>query len=98
MIFAVGNGLTDDIAIEDIKRYESELIAYLRDSGSEGLGLVRDTGKLEDETAAKLKADIEGFNKNHWNKSGAAAVKTETPAAEESSEGDAKAEGSDSES
>ena len=108
MIFAVGNGLADDIAIEDIKRYESELIAYLRDSGSEGLALVRDTGKLEDETAAKLKADIEGFNKNHWEKDGStpapaaeAPAKTEEPAAEESSEAtedEAKAEGSDSES
>jgi len=76
IFFAAGQGLTDAIEIEDVKRFESELMAFLRDSGSEGLKLVRETGKLEDETAAKLKEEIDGFIKNHWGKAKAASTDT----------------------
>jgi len=72
MIFAIGQGLSDDVAVDDIGRFESELMAYLRDTDSEGLKLVRETTKLEDETAAQLKADIEAFLKTHWNRKGSA--------------------------
>ena len=57
-------------------RYERELMAYLRDSDSAGLKLVRETTKLEGETAAQLKSDIEGFVKNHWHKTAAPAGAT----------------------
>src|ERR671931_1192676 len=35
-IFAVGQGLMDDVPVEDIKRFEHEMIGALRDMGSEG--------------------------------------------------------------
>jgi F-type H+-transporting ATPase subunit alpha len=76
IIFAVGQGLADDVSIEDMDRYERELMAYLRDSDSAGLKLVRETTKREDETSAQLKSDIEGFVKNHWHKTAAPAGAT----------------------
>jgi F-type H+-transporting ATPase subunit alpha len=67
VIFAVGQGLLDKIPVPDLKRFETELIRHLRDAPSGVLATIRTTGKLEDETSAQLKADIEGFTKNHWN-------------------------------
>ena len=34
-------------------------VAYMRDAGSEALKTIRETGKLDDETAGKLKAEID---------------------------------------
>ena len=68
IIFAVGHGLADDVAVDEMSRYDRELMAYLRDSDSAGLKAVRETGKLADETSAQLKSDIEGFLANHWKK------------------------------
>ena len=72
IIFAVGQGLTDDVPVDQVSRFDSELMAYLRDSDSAGLKAVRETGKLDDETSAQLKSDIEGFVANHWKKTEAA--------------------------
>ncbi|MHC4937590.1 MAG: F0F1 ATP synthase subunit alpha [Planctomycetota bacterium] len=76
VIYAAGNGLMDDVDVEDIKRFEDELVRYMRDAGSEALKAIRETGKLEDDTAEKLKAEIDSFKANRWNRK----------AAEESSE------------
>src|SRR6266581_1907954 len=43
-IFAVGQGLMDDIPIEEIKRFEGEMIAGLRAMPSAALKAIRETG------------------------------------------------------
>jgi len=68
-IFAVGQGLMDDVPVERLKEFEAAMLRALRDQPSEALATIRDTGKLEDETAARLKTDIEDFKRNHWQKS-----------------------------
>jgi F-type H+-transporting ATPase subunit alpha len=65
-IFAVSNGLMDDVAVEDIKRFESELMDYLRAQGSPALKTVKESGALDDDTAARLKDEIEAFKRNQW--------------------------------
>jgi F-type H+/Na+-transporting ATPase subunit alpha len=65
-IFAVGQGLMDDVPVEDIKRFEHDMIAALRDMGSEALKKVKETGALDDETADKLKEEISSFKSNLW--------------------------------
>jgi F-type H+-transporting ATPase subunit alpha len=65
-LFAVGQGLMDGVPVERIRVYEKALVAHLRELPSEALPIIRESGKLEDETAAKLRAEIENFNKNHW--------------------------------
>ena len=54
------------VAAAKLRRAQDRLVAYLRDLPSEGMKAVEESGKLEPETAAKLKKEIEGFNKNHW--------------------------------
>jgi F-type H+-transporting ATPase subunit alpha len=65
-IFAVGQGLMDDVPVEDIKRFEAEMVAALRDMGSEALKTIRETKSLEDDTAAKLKEEISSFKSRLW--------------------------------
>jgi F-type H+-transporting ATPase subunit alpha len=64
-IFAVGQGLMDDVPVEDLKRFEAEMVEYLRAS-SEALKTIRETGELSDETANALKEDINAFKANQW--------------------------------
>ena len=59
-------GLMDDVEMEHIKDFEAKLMQHLRDLPSEALKTIRETGKLEDDTAAKLTEEIEGFKAHHW--------------------------------
>ncbi len=74
VIYGVGQGLMDEVAVEDIRVYEAAMLQHLRDLPSEALKTIRETGKLEKETAAKLTSEIDGFNKNHWKKNAATAA------------------------
>jgi len=65
-IFAVSNGLMDDVPVEDIKRFEEELIEHLRATDSKSLAAIKDTKALEDDTANQLRQEIEGFKSNQW--------------------------------
>jgi F-type H+-transporting ATPase subunit alpha len=80
-IFAVGQGLMDDIPVDDIKRFEHELIEHLRGLPSAALKAVRDTKILDDTSAATLRDEILTFKKNLWVPTGqAAAPAAATPA------------------
>jgi len=65
-IFAVGQGLMDDVPVEEIKRFESEMIDTLRVMQSKALKTIKETGALEDDTAATLKEEISSFKSNSW--------------------------------
>jgi F-type H+-transporting ATPase subunit alpha len=69
-IFAVGQGLMDDVPVEDVKRFEFEMIAALRAMPSEALKVIKETGALDDDTAAKLKEEISSFKSNLWKSAG----------------------------
>jgi len=55
-------GALDKVAVEDVRRYESELLDHLRRKGTV-LQTIRETGKLEDDTAEALKSEVEEFTK-----------------------------------
>ena len=65
-MYAIGEGLMDDVAVEDIKRFEHEMIQALREQQSTALTAIRDTGKLEDDTRATLTEQIEAFKRDLW--------------------------------
>ena len=65
-IYAVSNGLMDDVPVEDIKRFEREMIEYLRAQGSVALKAIKESKALDDDTATTLKEEIEGFKRNQW--------------------------------
>ena len=69
----------DEVPVEDLKRYEADLIRHLRDA-SDILKTIREGGKLDDDVRAKLAADIDSFNKNHWDPK-APVTATETASA-----------------
>lgn len=57
IIYAVTNNMLDDVAVEDISEYESELYEYL-DANPDVLAEIRVTGAMGDETTEKLKEAI----------------------------------------
>jgi F-type H+-transporting ATPase subunit alpha len=75
-IYAVSNGLMDDVPVEDIKRFESEMIEYLRASASPALKTIKETGALDDDTASALRGEIEAFKANQWKAATAAEAST----------------------
>src|SRR3989475_296430 len=70
-IFAVGQGFEDDLPVEQVKRFERELIDALRAMPSVALKAIKETGALDDSTAATLKEEIAKFKRDLW-KPGAA--------------------------
>ncbi len=62
IIWAGTKGYFDDVDIADVKRFESELTDYLRRHTSV-LSTIAETGKLEDDTEAALRAGVEEFRR-----------------------------------
>jgi F-type H+-transporting ATPase subunit alpha len=56
-------GQLDDIAVEDVRRFERELLDHLRRS-SKVLETIRETGKFEDDTAEALQRETDAFKAN----------------------------------
>jgi len=60
-IWAAANGFLDDVPVSDVRRFERELIDYMRTSAKEILHKLEDTGKLEEELEGQLKEAVEHF-------------------------------------
>ncbi|SJM57738.1 F0F1 ATP synthase subunit alpha [Gulosibacter sp. 10] len=61
-IWAGTNGKIDDVPVEDVLRYESELIDYLKRNGTV-LDELRSSGKLEPETLSAMESAVDEFSK-----------------------------------
>ena len=96
-IFAVGQGFMDDLPVEQIKRFERELANALRAMPSVALKAIKETGALDDSTAATLKEEIAKFKRDLW-KPGAAPgepAKEEGPGQTKAPAASAKEEGAE---
>ncbi|OIJ21788.1 F0F1 ATP synthase subunit alpha [Anaerobacillus alkalidiazotrophicus] len=62
ILFALTRGFLDDIAVEDVSRFEQELFTHFDHNNKNLLEQIRSTGKLPEEN--ELKAAIEAFKKN----------------------------------
>ena len=60
-IWAGTTGELDSIAVEDIRRFESEFLAHLRRNRNDLMEAIQETGKLEDSTISALEAEIKTF-------------------------------------
>ncbi len=69
-IWAATNGYTDDIAIEDIRRFETNLLKFVENSHPGLLNDIREKKSLTDEIKAGLKQVLEDF-KADWSKQSA---------------------------
>ncbi|USR79719.1 F0F1 ATP synthase subunit alpha [Arcanobacterium pinnipediorum] len=59
-VWAGTNGYLDDIDVNDVAKFEAGLISYLRNNTSV-LSDIAETGKLDDDTLAALRAGVEEF-------------------------------------
>jgi F-type H+-transporting ATPase subunit alpha len=64
IIYAVINKYLMDIPLEEIKRFEAELIRFTDENYPTVAGTIRDTGKLEKDTEDKLNEAIAKFKEN----------------------------------
>jgi F-type H+-transporting ATPase subunit alpha len=88
ILFAGGNGFLDDVAVEDVRRFEAELYQYLDNSKPEVLQKIRDTKELKDDTKKQLTDALKEFKAQRFK---ATKDKQEPPKAEQSaSKGDGK--------
>ncbi|HMK55154.1 MAG TPA: F0F1 ATP synthase subunit alpha [Dissulfurispiraceae bacterium] len=62
-IFTATNGFMDDVAVENIRRFEAELIAFMKDKKADVRKEVADKKAIDDELKAKLVAAIGEFKK-----------------------------------
>ncbi|MGF2946475.1 F0F1 ATP synthase subunit alpha [Mycobacterium sp. Lab-001] len=76
-IFLGTGGHLDSVPVEDVRRFETELLDHIRASEEQILSSIRDTQKLSDETAEKLEKVIKNFKKSFGSTSGASVVPDE---------------------
>jgi F-type H+-transporting ATPase subunit alpha len=62
-IFAGTQGYLDGIATDQVTHFEESFLAHMRADHADVLATIRDTEKLEDDTADKLKSILDAFVK-----------------------------------
>jgi F-type H+-transporting ATPase subunit alpha len=73
VIWAATNGYTDDIAVEDVRRFESSLLKFVESSHPGLLAAIAEKKALTDEIRADLKQVLEDF-KDDWHKQSASGT------------------------
>ena len=69
IIYAVVNNLIKEIAVEDIRRFETELFEHLTATKSDMLEKIRTTGQLDSDTENEFKEAIVEFKDKFLGKS-----------------------------
>jgi F-type H+-transporting ATPase subunit alpha len=69
-IWAGTTGKLDEVPVEDILRFESELLDYLR-RNTKVLDVIRETNELKDDTVAELEKALAKFKRTFATKAGA---------------------------
>jgi F-type H+/Na+-transporting ATPase subunit alpha len=85
-IWAGGNGYMDDVPVDDIRRFESEFLDYLKRNHAGILTAIRETKVLSDDTVTTLKDAVASFRGTFEKGDGELLVKEETVEALESEE------------
>jgi F-type H+-transporting ATPase subunit alpha len=61
ILYALTRGLIDDVAVEDVQRFEEDMLNWMESNTNDVLADIKTSGKINDES--KLSAAIEGFKK-----------------------------------
>ena len=67
-------GKLDDVAVEDVRRFEADFLDHLRRTKGELLAAIRETGTFAEETEQALAAEIDTFKHREFEGSGADVV------------------------
>ncbi|MGM0385209.1 MAG: F0F1 ATP synthase subunit alpha [Actinomycetota bacterium] len=81
VIWAGTNGYLDDVDLDDIERFEAELLDHLR-RNTGVMATISETGKLESETEEALRAGVEEFRRGFLTGSGETLGGEELPEAD----------------
>ena len=74
IIWTVTNGLADDVAVEDLKRFESEINTFIKEAHPAVLSTIRDKKSIDDELKSSMKEAVEDFKATRWEKAAEAAA------------------------
>jgi F-type H+-transporting ATPase subunit alpha len=81
-VWAGTSGKLDEVPVEDILRFEAELLEHLR-RNTTILTTIRETSKLEDDTVAELEKEVTKFKKSFATKAGTPLSSNTTEVLEE---------------
>jgi F-type H+-transporting ATPase subunit alpha len=62
-LFAATQGYLDDLPVEAVRKFEAELLQYIRDAGREAAAEVREKGALDEDLKGKLRGVLDDFKK-----------------------------------
>jgi F-type H+-transporting ATPase subunit alpha len=65
IFWAIKNGYLDRVEIDQVKTWETDLVAHLKESHNKVTEALVSLGKLDDKLEAQLKKIIETFNQDH---------------------------------
>jgi F-type H+/Na+-transporting ATPase subunit alpha len=74
IIWTVTNALTDDIAVEDLKRFEEEILRFVEESHPGVFNTLRDKKSIDDDLKAAMTEAVEDFKATRWESAQAAAA------------------------
>ena len=75
IIWTVSNGLADDIAVEDLKRFEEELFKFSESSHPAILETIRTKKSVDVDLKALMKEAIDDFKQTRWAEAKTATAK-----------------------
>jgi F-type H+-transporting ATPase subunit alpha len=81
-IWAGTTGKLDEVPVEDVLRFEAELLEHLR-RNTKVLTTIRETSKLESDTVAELEKEVAKFKKSFATKAGAPLASNSSEVLEE---------------
>ncbi|MCD9186364.1 MAG: F0F1 ATP synthase subunit alpha [Pyrinomonadaceae bacterium] len=67
VIWAVSNGLADDVAVEDVRSFENELVAFVENSHPAVLETIRTKKSIDDDLKTSMREAVEDFKATRWN-------------------------------
>lgn len=66
IIWTVSNGLADDIAVEDLRRFEEDLFSFVENAHPSIFETLRTKKSIDDDLKATMKEAIEDFKSTRW--------------------------------
>ena len=81
VIWAASNGYADNIAVQDVRRYEADLINFVENSDPGLLNRIRTQKSLSDEIKAELQETVQDFTDNWIKENSGGASELPVPAA-----------------
>jgi F-type H+-transporting ATPase subunit alpha len=73
IIWAATNGFIDDVAVEDVRRFESELLDFVENSHPAVFNTLNEKKAIDDDLKAAMKEAVEDFKATRWKKDALAA-------------------------